>query len=146
MEIEAKYAISDGAVFDALLELRALGQYGLRPTGERYLVVGFAGERQRHGFHPHVCLAAEAATDFRRRHFELRDVHAEQRGADVAKREVALRGDPQFALAIGTNARETRVRLDVTLVRLFCFVAALDDDVGLREAGFDVAVPELGHL
>ena len=38
MEIEAKYAISDPAVFDALLELRALGEYGLRPTGERHVV------------------------------------------------------------------------------------------------------------
>jgi len=38
VEIEAKYAISDPAVFDALLELRALGEYGLRPTGERHVV------------------------------------------------------------------------------------------------------------
>jgi triphosphatase len=38
VEIEAKYAISDPAVFDTLLELRALGEYGLRPTGERHVV------------------------------------------------------------------------------------------------------------
>ena len=37
MEIEAKYVISDPAVFDALLELRALGEYRLRPAGERSL-------------------------------------------------------------------------------------------------------------
>ena len=38
MEIEAKYAISDPAVFDALLDLRVLGGYTLRPTGERQVV------------------------------------------------------------------------------------------------------------
>ena len=38
MEIEAKYAISDPAVLDGLLELRALGAYGLRPMGERHVV------------------------------------------------------------------------------------------------------------
>ena len=38
MEIEAKYAISDPAVLAGLLELRALGEYGLRPTGERHVV------------------------------------------------------------------------------------------------------------
>jgi triphosphatase len=38
VEIEAKYAISDPAVFDALLDLRALGGYTLRPTGERQVV------------------------------------------------------------------------------------------------------------
>jgi len=38
VEIEAKYAISDPAVLDGLLGLRALGAYGLRPTGERHVV------------------------------------------------------------------------------------------------------------
>ena len=38
MEIEAKYAISDPAVFDTLVDLRAVGRYTLRPTGEREVV------------------------------------------------------------------------------------------------------------
>src|SRR6185369_15525904 len=38
VEIEAKYAISDPAVFDTLAELRAVGRYTLRPTGEREVV------------------------------------------------------------------------------------------------------------
>ena len=38
MEIETKYAISDPSVFDTLLELRAVGSYTLRPTGERQVV------------------------------------------------------------------------------------------------------------
>ena len=38
MEIETKYAISDPSVFDTLLELRAVGGYTLRPTGERQVV------------------------------------------------------------------------------------------------------------
>lgn len=38
VEIEIKYAISDPAVLHALLELRRLGEYGLRPTGEVHVV------------------------------------------------------------------------------------------------------------
>jgi len=38
VEIEAKYAISDPAVFDTLVDLRAVGRYTLRPTGEREVV------------------------------------------------------------------------------------------------------------
>jgi len=38
VEIEAKYSISEPALFDTLLELRALGDYALRPTGERHVV------------------------------------------------------------------------------------------------------------
>jgi len=38
MEIETKYAISELGVFDALVELRALGDYTLRPIGERHVV------------------------------------------------------------------------------------------------------------
>jgi CHAD domain-containing protein/uncharacterized protein YjbK len=38
VEIEAKYAISDRAVFEALLELRTLGPYSLRPAGERHVI------------------------------------------------------------------------------------------------------------
>src|SRR5215470_14513655 len=38
VEIETKYAISDPSVFDTLLELRAVGSYTLRPTGERQVV------------------------------------------------------------------------------------------------------------
>jgi triphosphatase len=38
MEIEAKYTVSDPAVFDTLRELPTLGGYALRPTGERHLI------------------------------------------------------------------------------------------------------------
>ena len=38
MEIEAKYAIADPAVFAALLELQALGGYALRSIGERHVI------------------------------------------------------------------------------------------------------------
>ena len=113
---------------------------------EFHRTVRLARQRKRNRLHPHVRLAAEAAADFRRRDLQLRDVHAEQVAHCVAEREVALRGHPQFALAVGTDAREARVRFDVALVRLFGLVAALDDDVGLREAGLDVAVSELGFL
>src|SRR5262249_23358219 len=113
---------------------------------EFYGSVRFARQRERDRLHPHVRLAAEAAADFRRRHFEFRDLHAEQARADVAKREVTLRRDPQLALAVGPDAREARVRFYVALVRLLGLVAALDDDVGEFEAGLDVAVTELAPL
>lgn len=38
MEIEAKYAVTDPAAFAALLELKALGGYALRPAGERHVI------------------------------------------------------------------------------------------------------------
>jgi len=47
VEIEAKYAISDPAVLDSLLELRALGEYGLRPTGERHVVDHYLDTAER---------------------------------------------------------------------------------------------------
>ena len=48
MEIEAKYAISARAVFDTLLELRALGSYTLRPTGERHVIDHYLDTTERH--------------------------------------------------------------------------------------------------
>ncbi len=38
MEIEAKYSVADPAVFAALLELQALGDYTLRPAGSRDVI------------------------------------------------------------------------------------------------------------
>jgi CHAD domain-containing protein/adenylate cyclase class IV len=38
VEIEAKYSVADPAVFAALLEVRALGEYALRPTGSRDVI------------------------------------------------------------------------------------------------------------
>jgi triphosphatase len=38
VEIEAKYDVSEPALFDTLLELRALGDYALRPMGERQVL------------------------------------------------------------------------------------------------------------
>ena len=47
MEIEAKYAISDPSVFDTLLELRAVGSYRLRPTGERQVIDHYLDTAER---------------------------------------------------------------------------------------------------
>jgi CHAD domain-containing protein len=47
VEIEAKYAISDPAVFDTLLDLRALGSYALRPTGEQQVVDHYLDTAER---------------------------------------------------------------------------------------------------
>ena len=59
---------------------------------------------------------------------------------------MALGGYPQFSLAIWSDARQASVWLDISLVRLFGFVAPLDDDVGLFESGIYIAVSELGYL
>jgi len=47
METEAKYTLSDPAVFNALLERRALGGYNLHPTGERHLLDHYLDTAER---------------------------------------------------------------------------------------------------
>src|SRR5512137_2389824 len=47
MEIEAKYAVTDPAVFATLLELGAVDGYALRPAGERHLVDHYLDTAQR---------------------------------------------------------------------------------------------------
>ena len=74
---------------------------------------------------------------------QLRHVHAEQRGAGVADHEVALGADPELALAVGADAGEAGMGLDIALVRRLGLEAALDDDVGFLEALLDVAMAEL---
>ena len=64
MEIEAKYAISDPAVFDALLDLRALGAYTLRPTGERHVVDHYFDTADRDLFRAgYACRLRESEAD-----------------------------------------------------------------------------------
>jgi hypothetical protein len=74
---------------------------------------------------------------------QLGDVHAEQARAGVAHHEVALGADPELALAVRTDIGEAGVRLDIALVRRLGLEGALDDDVGLLEAGRDIAMAEL---
>ncbi len=47
MEIEAKYAVADPAVFAALLALEAVAGYALRPAGERDLIDHYFDTAQR---------------------------------------------------------------------------------------------------
>lgn len=64
MEIEAKYAISDPAVFDTLLGLRALGSYTLRPTGERRVVDHYLDTADRDLWRAgYACRLREGAPD-----------------------------------------------------------------------------------
>jgi len=64
VEIEAKYAISDPAAFDALLDLRALGTYTLRPTGERHVVDHYLDTADRDLFRAgYACRLRESEAD-----------------------------------------------------------------------------------
>ncbi|HSE05830.1 MAG TPA: CYTH domain-containing protein, partial [Methylomirabilota bacterium] len=51
VEIEAKYAVADPAVFATLLELGAVDGYALRPAGERHLVDHYVDTAQRDLLH-----------------------------------------------------------------------------------------------
>src|SRR6185295_5110222 len=95
---------------------------------------------------PHMRLAAEAAADLGSGDTQLAGIHAEELRAGIAIDEVALRADPHFALAVGADARQARMRLDIALMRLLSPEGALDDDVGLLEAGVDVTMAEFRPL
>ena len=56
---------------------------------------------------------------------------------------MALGADPELALAVGADAGEAGMRLDIALVRRLGLEAALDDDVGLPEALLEIAMAEL---
>ncbi len=94
MEIEAKYAISDPAVFDTLLDLRALGTYTLRPTAERHVVDHYLDTADRDLFRAgYACRLRESEADRRELEIELgpsgtlEDLHA----VDAELRAFALR-------------------------------------------------------
>ena len=119
-----------------------------RNTSSRVITIftgraGLARERERHRLEEHRGLAAEAAADLRGGDAQLGDVHAEQRGADVAHHEMALGAAPELALAVGADAGEAGMRLDIALMGRLGLEAALDDDVGLGEALLDIAMAEL---
>ena len=60
--------------------------------------------------------------------------------------EVALRAAPELGRAVLGDAGQGGVRLDVALVDRRGLELALDDDVGLLEAGLDVAQGDLDAL
>jgi hypothetical protein len=108
--------------------------------------LGLARERQRQRLEVHDRLAAEAAADLGGGHADLGDVEAQQARAVGAHDEVALRAAPQLGRAVLGHRGQRGVRLDVALVDRRRLELALDDDVGLGEAGLDVAQHDLDAL
>ena len=84
-------------------------------------------------------LAAEGAADLRRIDPQVAQTHAQQLRGIGAHHEVALARAPQLALAVGVEARDAGLRLDIGLVHRRGLERHLDDLVGLREARVDVA-------
>ena len=91
-------------------------------------------------------LAAEAAADLRRRHAKIADRHAEQFRGQRADHEMPLARRPDLGLAVGVEAGDAGMRLDIGLVHRRRLELLLDDLVGLGKARVDVAELELDPL
>ena len=87
---------------------------------------GLLRQRQRHRLEVDEGLAAEAAADLGRDRADIGDVDAEQLGAVGADHELALARAPDRALAVGADADDAGMRLDIALVHRLGRVPALD--------------------
>ncbi|TMK28592.1 MAG: hypothetical protein E6G69_13705 [Alphaproteobacteria bacterium] len=84
-------------------------------------------------------LPAKAAADLGRDRADAGNVGAADARGVGAHHELTLARAPDRALPVGPDRHEAGMRLDVSLVHRFCRVAPLDDQIGLLEAGFDIA-------
>ena len=91
-------------------------------------------------------LAAEGAADLGRINAQVADLHVEQRRGVVADDEMPLARAPELALAVGVEARDAALRLDIGLMHRRGLERHFDDLVGRREPGLDVAEIELVAL
>ena len=91
-------------------------------------------------------LAAKPAADLGRDRPDAGNVGAADARGVGAHHELTLARAPDRALPVGPDRHEAGMRLDVGLVHRFCRVAPLDDQIGLLEAGFDIAFREADHL
>ncbi len=105
-----------------------------------YRPVGLARQGKRYWFDEDRGFATEATTDFRLRHAQPGNVDAKDTRADIAHHIMALGAAPQFGAAIGRHTGKRRMRLDIALMCRLGLEAALDDDIGPLEAGFDIAM------
>src|SRR6266508_3653689 len=69
---------------------------------------------------------------------EVGDFHAEQLRGVRAHHEVPLARAPELALAVGVEARDASLRLDIALVHRRGLERHLYDFVGRREAGLRI--------
>ena len=105
---------------------------------------GFLRQRDGQRLEIDQRLAAEAAADLGRIHPDVGHVDAQQLGGVGADHELALAGAVDLHLAVRRRGRQAGMRLDIGLVHRLGGVVALDDHLGLGEAGLDVALGE-GH-
>ena len=88
-------------------------------------------------------LAAKSAADLGRGDPDVRCLDVQNLGAIGADHELALAGGPDLALAVGAEAGDAGVRLDIALVNGRRDVAAFDDHVRRGEAAGKVAALQL---
>ena len=106
----------------------------------------FLGEQSRDRLEIDDGLAAEAAADLGRRHANIADRHAEQFRGQRADYEMPLARRPDLGLAVGIEAGDAGMRLDIGLVHRRRLELLVDDLVGLGKAGIDIADLELDPL
>src|SRR5205085_885528 len=85
-------------------------------------------------------LAAEAAADLGGDGADVALRDAREHRGHGADHELALAGAPDRGLAVGRNADEAGMRLDIALVHRACRKSALDDDISLPESLGDIAL------
>ena len=102
-------------------------------------MAGLARQRDGHRLDIDDGLAAEGAADLGGMHAQVAELHAEELRGIRAHDEVPLARAPELALAVGVEARDAGVRLDIALVHRRGLEGHLDDLVGRREARLDVA-------
>ncbi len=109
-------------------------------------MAGLAGQHQGDWLDIDHGLAAEAAADFGRIDPQVAKVHAEELRGIGAHHEMPLAGAPQLGLAVGIEARDAGLRLDIGLVHRRRLERHLDHFVGRGEVGIGIADLVLGAL
>ena len=112
----------------------------------------FLRQQGRNRFHVDGDLAAEAPSDFHRRHLDLRNRHFEDLGGHVSDDKGALGRAPDVQAAVVIPERGHVMGLDVALMHGRRVECPLDYDVGIRETRLHVAqgpskmLRNVGHL
>ena len=106
-------------------------------------MAGLLREQHRQRLEINRGLAAEAATDLGRHDADFALGNPEHRGAQRAHHEAALGRAIDGGVAVGVVNSDRVVRLDIPLMHHRGLEAALDHEVGLAEAVFDVTALEL---
>ena len=109
-------------------------------------MAGFAREHDGHRLDVDHGLAAERAADLRRIDAQVAELHAEQLRGVGADDEVPLARAPELALPVGVAAGHATLRLDIGLMHGRGLERHLDDLVGCRKTGREIAQLEFDPL